>query len=130
MSAKHKESGVLAGMLLVSFYKKAAYDNSVAVDPDHHQNYVSHLLKWNAISELVKRGAVSYELGIKAELPDLMRIPSRKNLGISNFKDGWARGSVKRVFVADKFLSQAHLAAFMKTTQDCLEGWFGEKHPS
>jgi hypothetical protein len=103
--ARQRQSGTVAGMLLVSVYKNAAYDNSVAVDPDYQDEYVSHLLKWTAIEELLRRGVHSYELGAKAELPSFMSLPSEKNRGISYFKEGWAREGTRKVAVAEKFLN-------------------------
>lgn len=122
--ARNRQLNVIAGMLLVSVYKGAAYDNSVAVDPDFQSEYVSHLLKWRAIEELLRRGACAYELGPKSELPSFMSLPSEKNLGISHFKEGWARASFRKVVMAEKFLSARLLQAFMKTQTDSLERFF------
>lgn len=123
--AKRLANGVIGGMLLVSAYKKAAYDNSVGVDPDYQGEYVSHLLKWAAIEELLRRGVVSYELGMKSDLPGFMSLPSDKNRGISHFKEGWAREWVRRVAVAEKFFTARSLQAFMKAQADSLEQYFG-----
>jgi hypothetical protein len=123
--AQNRASDVIAGMLLISIYKDSAYDNSVAVDPAFQHEYVSHLLKWTAIEELLRRGARSYELGPKAALPNFMSLPSEKNRGISYFKEGWARDSARRVGVAEKFLSARLLQAFMKTQTDSLQRFFG-----
>jgi GNAT acetyltransferase-like protein len=125
--ARAKAKDVIAGALLVSAYKKAAYDNSVAVDPDFQSDYVSHLLKWKAIEELLRRGFESYELGPKSGLPGFMSLPSQKNLGISYFKDGWARGSTRQVFMAEKFFSARLLQAHMQAQADALQQYFGLK---
>jgi hypothetical protein len=122
--ARNRSLNVIAGMLLVSVYKGAAYDNSVAVDPDFQGEYVSHLLKWKAIEELLQRGARTYELGPKSELPSFMSVPSEKNLGISHFKEGWARASPRKVVMAEKFLSAHLLHAFMKIQADSLQRFF------
>jgi GNAT acetyltransferase-like protein len=123
--ARNRGADVIAGMLLVSLYKGSAYDNSVAVDPAFQQEYVSHLLKWTAIEELLRRGAQSYELGPKAESSSFMALPSEKSRGISYFKEGWARHSVRRVAVAEKFLSARLLQAVMKAQADSLQEYFG-----
>jgi GNAT acetyltransferase-like protein len=123
--AKQRQAGVIAGMLLVSVYKNAAYDNSVAVDPDYQDEYVSHLLKWIAIEELLRRGANSYELGPKAGLPSLTSLPEEKNCGISYFKEGWARDGTRRVVMAEKFLSVEMLQAYVKTQSANLSHYFG-----
>jgi hypothetical protein len=123
--ARNRGANAIAGMLLVSLYKGSAYDNSVAVDPAFQQEYVSHLLKWTAIEELLRRGAQSYELGPKAESSSFMSLPSEKSRGISYFKEGWTRHSVRRVGVAEKFLSARLLQAVMKAQVDALQEYFG-----
>ena len=123
--ARKRQAGVIAGMLLVSVYKNSAYDNSVAVDPDYQDEYVSHLLKWTAIEELLRRGVNSYELGPKAGLPSLTLLPSEKNRGISYFKEGWAREGTRNVVMAEKFLSVEMLQAHMKTQSANLAQYFG-----
>ena len=89
--ATYREGGTVAGMLLVSLYKHAAYDSSVAIDPDFADRYVSHLLKWRAIEELQKRHIPTYELGPKAGLASA----TQKELGITHFKEGWSRGHMR-----------------------------------
>ena len=125
--ARKRATNAIAGMLLVSYYKGAAYDNSVAVDPDYQHEYVSHLLKWKAIEELLGRGASSYELGPASGPPSLTSLPSEKNRGISHFKDGWARGETRRVVMAEKFLSERMLRGFMQAQTDALVQYFGMK---
>jgi Acetyltransferase (GNAT) domain len=125
--AKNRTAGEITGMLLVSAYKKVAYDNSVAVDPAYQEDYVSHLLKWIAIEELLRRGVSHYELGPKAGLPSFMWLPSEKNRGISYFKEGWSRESVRRVVMAEKFLSARFLQVFMQAQAGSLGEFFGLK---
>ena len=98
--ATHTESGAVVGMLLVSVYKNAAYDNSVAVDPDFADRYVSHLLKWRAIEELQKKRIPTYELGPKADPASA----TQKELGITHFKEGWSRGHTRTVWEMEKLL--------------------------
>ena len=98
--ATHKESGTVAGMLLVSLYKNTAYDNSVAVGPDFSDRYVSHLLKWRAIEELQKRDVSTYELGPKADPAS----STPKELGITHFKEGWSREHTRTIWEMEKFL--------------------------
>ena len=93
----------MAGALFVLALKGQAYDGSVAIDPKYEQKYVSHVLKWKTIEYLLSTNIHSYELGIKADLPTWQNAPSKKNYGISFFKEGWARGEQKRVLVAEKF---------------------------
>src|SRR3989344_1031507 len=98
--AVHAESRVTAGMLLVSLYKNAAYDNSVAVDPDFADRYVGHLLKWRAIEELQQRHVPTYELGPKADSAS----GTAKELGITHFKEGWSRGHTRPIWEMEKSL--------------------------
>ena len=124
VTATRREDAALAGMLLVSVCKSAAYDNSVAVDPDFQDDYVSHLLKWTAIETLLNRGAKTYELGQKALPPTSVAIPSSKSYGISHFKDGWSQGAVKTVPAAEKFLDGAFLTAVMAARADAVKAYF------
>jgi hypothetical protein len=123
VAATRREDGIVAGMLLVSVCKGAAYDNSVAVDPDLQDEYVSHLLKWKAIETLLARGIMTYELGQKALLPTIVSIPSTKNYGISHFKEGWSKGAVKTVIMAEKFLDAAFLNAVMAVRTDIVKAY-------
>jgi hypothetical protein len=124
VAARHRERGIIAGMLLVSVFKDAAFDNSVGVDPEFQEMYVSHLLKWRAIEELMTRGVKTYELGERTELATLLKIPTPKQRGISHFKDGWARGNVKTVHELDKFLKEDYLAAHFASGRKALADYF------
>ena len=85
-------------MLLVSLYKNAAYDGSVAVDPDFASQNVSHLLKWRVIEELQKRKVPTYELGQKADPSS----STKKELGITHFKEGWSRDRTRSIWKIEK----------------------------
>jgi len=124
VAARHRASGAVAGMLLVSLVKNAAFDNSVGVDPAYQESYVSHLLKWRSIEELLARGAATYELGERAEPATLLKVPSAKQRGISHFKEGWARGNVKIVRELDKFLDPAFLAAHLEACRAAIGAYF------
>ena len=123
--ARQQKTSRIVGMLLISVCKGSAYDNSVAVDPEFQEEYISHLLKWHAIEELLRRGVRGYELGPKADLPRFMALPSQKSTGISHFKEGWARDGVRKVAVAEKFLSARFLQAYMKQQADEVQRYFG-----
>jgi len=104
------QTNKIVGMLIICMSKKAAYDASVAVDPDFQQDYVSHLMKWNAIQHLIDNGVSYYELGEVAENSGYLRLPSKKNYGISFFKDGWSRGKNKKTLIYDKYFSKSALS--------------------
>jgi Acetyltransferase (GNAT) domain len=114
----------IAGMLLVSLYKGAAYDNSVAVDPEYADDSVAHLMKWKAIEYLIECGVSHYELGVVAFTPSYMFLPSEKNYGISFFKDGWARGRTKHVWVAEKFYARDAFDKFWDLKRKALHEHF------
>jgi len=117
-------TGKIVGFLFVILFKKQAYDGSVAVDPEHEKNHVSHLLKWVTIETLIERKATDYELGIRAMLPTRQRVPSKKDYGISFFKDGWARGEQKSILVAEKFLTREALILYNQSLVNQLAKYF------
>jgi hypothetical protein len=122
--AQNKATNRLAGMLLVSVHKNTAFDNSVAVDPDFAEDQVSHLMKWKAIQHLAEHGIVHYELGKAAVTPNYIWQPIAKNYGISFFKDGWSRGRLKTVWVAEKFYSSSCFNQFWEQKRQNLIGYF------
>jgi hypothetical protein len=105
----NKKMDKIVGMLIICMCKNAAYDASVAVDPDFQQDYVSHLMKWKAIQYMVSIGVKYYELGKVAENSGYLEQLSSKNHGISFFKDGWSRGRSRRIFTYDKYFSRSAL---------------------
>jgi hypothetical protein len=129
VGAVNKSANKLVGMLLVSVHKRAAYDFSVAIDPDYQDDQVSHLLKWKAIEHLIALGVTHYELGQAAITPNYLWQPSSKNYGISFFKDGWSRGRLKTVWVADKFFDDACLRAVWARKLNALESYFRIQEP-
>jgi hypothetical protein len=115
---RHTATGQIVGMLLVGLYKGAAYDSSVAVDPEFEAEHISHLMKWTAIEYLAGVGVKHYELGNESVTPTYLDQPEEKNYGISFFKNGWARGRLKSVFVAEKFYSAAAFETFWKAKSE------------
>jgi hypothetical protein len=107
-------------MLLVQVLKGAAYDSSVAVDPQFEDEGVSYLLKWCAIEHLVDTGIRHYELGRAALTPTFLEQPSAKNYGISFFKDGWSRGRLKPVWAAERFYGRRALSLFLDRRENDL----------
>ncbi len=124
VSARKRSEDRVAGMLLIQVFKGAAYDSSVAVDPDFEDEGVSYLLKWRAIEHLISAGVRHYELGRAAIAPTFLWQPSAKNYGISFFKDGWSRGQLKPVWVAEKFYSKKALASFFERKKSDLINYF------
>lgn len=111
VSAYHKDACRTVGMLMIWLLKGAAYDASVAVEPEFQHEPVSNLLKWKGILELLDRGVAGYDLGEISSSPEYLRQPSEKNYGISFFKDGWSRGKRKTVYVAEKYYRRESLTA-------------------
>jgi hypothetical protein len=125
VQAKSKETGVIVGMLLICSGKKSAYDGSVAVDPDYQQYFISHLIKWKAIQYLTDIGIKHYELGKVSENYSYLSQPSKKNYGISFFKDGWSRGRVKKIITYEKYYSRPALDEFFNKKISNLINFFG-----
>ena len=125
VTARDLASGAIAGVLLVSLVKGAAYDSSVAIDPALEERFVSYLLKWRALEHLQACGVSHYELGRRWVTASLDHVPDAKTRGISFFKDGWARGATKRVRVADKPLTREGLAKHLRARQAALEKLLG-----
>lgn len=122
--ARDAESEEIRGILLISVFNKSAFDSSVGIDPAHAKANISYVLKWAALKELVVRGIHHYELGGRWTVPRLDFVPSEKQRAISFFKDGWARGGIKKVPVAEKFLTSAALVAHLDECRRVLSQLF------
>jgi hypothetical protein len=109
VQVKNKGTGCIVGMLMICISKKSAYDGSVVVDPDYQQYSISHLMKWKAIQYLLDINVKHYELGMASESNNYLRQPSKKNYGISFFKNGWSRGSRKKIVIYEKYFSREPL---------------------
>lgn len=121
MVAQEKDTSNIVGILQINSFKGHCYDASVAIDPEYQNDQISHLLKWRVIEKLLAENIISYELGVKYELPNLMEQMTLKNKGISFFKEGWSRDGVKRVRVAHKVFDRKYLESYMneKTSMAC-----------
>jgi len=124
VAARNLATDRIVGMLLISLHKGAAYDASVAVDPDFERDNVSHMMKWRAIEYLLEMGVSHYELGSVAFTPTYFSQPGKKNYGISFFKDGWSRGNMKTVRVAEKFYSRDTFNRFWSRKAEALYAHF------
>ena len=124
VAARNLAADKIVGMLLISLHKGAAYDASVAVDPDFVRDNVSHMMKWRAIEHLLEIGVGHYELGGVAFTPTYISQPSNKNYGISFFKDGWSRGKTKTVWAAEKFYSRDAFDRFWTRNGEALHVHF------
>ena len=111
IQARNKANDKVVGMLIVSCFKKSAYDNSVAVHPDYQKEYVSHLMKWKAIQHMQQLDIDHYELGKAAISPTYFLQPDNKSYGITHFKEGWSRGCLKKALIAEKYYSKSALEA-------------------
>ncbi len=120
-----KKSGVVAGMALISVYHGAAMDSSVAVDPAFKDKRVGHLVKWRAIEELMKRGIATYEVGHqKLNIPTFQKLVTKKDIGISEFKEGWTRGNGRTIWEIEKFLDAKFLHAYFESREASLKEYF------
>lgn len=103
------KNNFLLGSLIIYHDKISAYDASVAVLNSDKENYISHIMKYMAIQYLSKINITHYELGLAAIIPTSHNIPSKKNYGISFFKEGWTNGMYKKVMVAEKYYDKLFL---------------------
>lgn len=93
----------LLGSLIIYHDRLSAYDASVAVLNSDKENYISHIMKYTAMQHLYEINITHYELGLASIAPTIDNIPSKKNYGISFFKEGWTNGMYKKVMVAEKY---------------------------
>ncbi len=107
-----ENNNISVGMLHVLVSKNEAYETSVAVNPEYHKFYVSHILKFHAIQYMQSEQVEVYELGQSFYCSTLSHIPSKKNYGINYFKDGWSGGKTRRVHNAIKFYQAEALNDF------------------
>lgn len=114
----------LVGMLIIYYENNSAYDGSVAVIPEFKELYVSHILKYHAILELINLKIKNYELGKAAISPSYNWIPSNKNYGISFFKKGWSNNKYKKVYLAEKIYSYAALKLISNKYNNILKKFF------
>jgi len=124
VAASRKGADRIVGMLMIWFMKGAAYDASVAVDPEFQHESVSNLLKLEAIEEMARRGVGTYELGRALSAPEYLSQPTEKNYGISFFKDGWSRGARRIVHVAEKYYDRRRLSADWQEKLESLTEYF------
>jgi len=125
IQARNKPDDKLVGMLIISNFKHAAYDNSVAVDPEYQADYISHLMKFRVIQYLKQLGVKYYELGPASISPSYLFQPNTKNYGISHFKEGWSRGHIKKTWIAEKYYSRAALEEDFGKKLKNLTDYFG-----
>ena len=79
-------SGKLLGLLLISYEKNKAYDNSIAVCPTVSKSNIGLSMKILVIEELKRRECKIYQLGPDAGYPTGDWLPTEKELKISQFK--------------------------------------------
>ena len=124
IQARKKTDDKVVGMLIICYFKKSAYDGSVAVDPEYQEDYISHLMKWKAIQHLQEINVNHYELGLAAVSPTYFWQPSAKNYGISHFKEGWSRGHMKKTWIAEKYYSRRSLEGVLNRQLNNLLTYF------
>lgn len=122
--AQHKESGEVAGMLLVSLNKEAAFDNSVAIDPRFADQYVGHALRFRALEELERLGVKRFEMPLYVWPPSIFHIPGAKELNIAHFKEGFSRGNSRAVWRVEKFLDGECLHNYLEERERSLKEFF------
>ena len=122
--AREKETSKVVGVLVIATFKNAAYDSSVSIDPDYHQDYISHILKMEALRFLNEHKIEHYELGQIFDQPFMGFIPDRKQKSISFFKEGFARGNEKTSYVTERYFSEQSLKSKIEQTEKNLLTYF------
>ncbi len=112
--AKKKITGESVGYLFVTIYKTSAFDFCVAVNPEAKELRVSHVMKYHAIIFLKSLGINLYELGLNLVRPNLHIIPSAKQIGIANLKQGFT-DILLSYYIAEKFFCREY---FRETFND------------
>jgi hypothetical protein len=123
--ARQNTSQEIVGILVLATYKNSAYDSSVAIDPEYQEDYIAHILKWAALDYFAKTSINHYELGPVAGHANLFEVPSNKQKSISFFKDGFARGMTKTVYVAERHFTQKSLDLKFQNGHKKLGVFFG-----
>jgi hypothetical protein len=103
------KNNYLLGALVIYHDSISAYDASVAVQNSDKEHYISHIMKFIAMRHLNEINISEYELGLASILPTINNIPSKKNYGISFFKEGWTNGIYKKVMVTEKYYDKLFL---------------------
>ena len=116
-----ENSSAPVGMLHILVSKNRAYDASVAIDPEYHQFYLSHILKNEAIKQLQHQKIQIYELGQSFYCSTFSHIPSKKNYGINYFKDGWSRGETEKIYKSIKFYNKEAFDKFFISKKQQIE---------
>lgn len=93
------------GFALIIVYKKGAYYGSACKDPDNVNVPAGHLIQWEAIKYLKKRGVFFYDLGLQEYGPQWFCNPSSKEISIAQFKRGFGGGAVP-IMVSEYFFSK------------------------
>lgn len=122
--ARYKKNGETAGMLLVSFYKGTAFDNSVAINPAYAEQYVGHILRFRGLEELERLGVDRFEMPLHPDPPSFVRIPSDKERNISHFKEGFSRGVSRAIWKIEKFLNAEYLCRYLAERERSLKEFF------
>ncbi len=123
--ARDRETGNLAGMLLVSVYKHAAFDNSVAIDPAFAPKRVGHMLRLRALEELERRDVREFLMPLYPSPSSFTRIMSDKERSISDFKEGFSGGMSRAVWSMEKFLDATYLRRYLAERERSLKEFFG-----
>lgn len=109
-------------LLFIIIDKEFAFDHEVTVHPDYKSSNLSLFMKFKAIEYLCNNNYKTYDLGIFSKEPMLHRIPDKKKIGITGFKEGFFNKVTPMLFI-EKFYSKEH---FLIEEKDRLNDFVGE----
>lgn len=120
--ARHKEQVV--GCAVAVFYKGDAYYLMGANENKFKHCPVAHILHWEIMKYLKRRGILHYELGTQQFGPSAYDQPSPKHVSISHFKRGFG-GLILPSFIGEKFYSREYCRTLwedrIKKYTGCME---------
>ena len=111
--SRDKKNNKNVGFELYCVYKNNVYGASAANDPKYLDLPIRHLIEWEAILYLKKNNCKYYEIGPEYVGPNLHYFPSKKEVNISFFKEGFGGFSIP-FFMGEKYYSSEYFDYEMK----------------
>lgn len=110
-----KEKAV--GYVIMIYYKEAAYYVTGANVRDFNLCPIAHVIHWEMMLNLKKKGIKNYESGIQQFGNLIHNYPSLKDINISRFKRGFGGKTIPR-FGAEKFYDKSYAKEILKKRFD------------
>jgi len=110
--AQARYKGRVVGYSVTAFYKNSAYNLYSAKEDDFVLCPINHVMYWEIMKNLKKRGILHYEVGVQQFGPLIYDHPTEKLISISDFMRGFGGVVIPR-FMGEKFYSKEY----------CKETW-------